>query len=234
MTQTDLKTSDLCAHLDHVMAPHYQQIIDLAFIQALVKAQLSPKRFQDYLYQDTLYLKEYMAITQHIAQDLMPEIQVQLQQFNQNTEHELGRYQHYLLEQHYQAPQQTSNHTCQAYLDHLWQAAKQGTLLGLVALYPCFHLYRAFAIALSQQLQANNVDLDKHPYGWWLQGLCCDLEHGFIIEVINDLFTNHPHPDKEALTKAAIRSAELEIVFFDNSLVISNVSNIIIQSILIV
>lgn len=139
---------------------------DLPFVRALADGTLAVEEFEEYLYQDALYLAQYSRVLARASQ-LAPDAQAQTF-FAQGAARCLDVEMRLHGERLARAGTRWSgpaSPATTAYVDHLLAVAATGSYAEVVAaVLPCYWLYAD----IGARVLARAGDLTAHPYGDWI------------------------------------------------------------------
>ena len=198
----------------------YQRILDLPFNRELADGTLSQERFQFYMVQDALYLKQYSRALA-MASAKAPDAEA-MQYFARSAEQALvvERALHGSFFEKFgidprEATDAEPSPTCYGYTNFLLAVALQGGYEELVAaMLPCFWIYWEVGNHIAGTAGQDN------PYQAWIDSYS-DPIFGEAVEIaisINDRTAEAATPERQgAMLQAFKRSVQFEWMFWDSA-----------------
>ena len=198
----------------------YQRILDLPFNRELADGTLSQERFQFYMVQDALYLKQYSRALA-MASAKAPDAEA-MQYFARSAEQALvveralhgSFFEKFGIDPH-EATDAEPSPTCYGYTNFLLAVALQGGYEELVAaVLPCFWIYWKVGNHIAGTAGQDN------PYQAWIDSYS-DPTFGEAVEIaisINDRTAEAATPERQgAMLQAFKRSVQFEWMFWDSA-----------------
>lgn len=194
----------------------YQQTLQLSFLAELTSGALPRQKFEHYIQQDALYLKDYYNTLLAIAQKL------------DNVEHK-QIFEHFaegaivcekalhevFIRQYNIAPQSQKTAACASYTEFLISCAKNEDVeIGLAAVLPCFWIYSEVGKYIYKH-QSN----EANPYQAWINtysGNDFDHEVRQCIDICN-IYADLSPKKQPAMFCAFEKAARAEYDFWDSA-----------------
>ena len=201
--------------------PVFSRILCHPFVLGLASGKLGRERFRYYIWQDSLYLKEYARVMSLIASRLEnPEhAALFLASAMENLDSEKAVHDLYLdgtglrdIREPAMSP------ACLMCSSHLWrQAAAEPLEIALASVLPCFVVYDKTGKSV---YAAAALSLDSNPYREWISlygSGSFDDSTARITELCNDAAAASSEEMRKKMTEAFVTGVKMEWMFWNSA-----------------
>jgi thiaminase/transcriptional activator TenA len=205
-----MKFSDTCWEFS---LPVYNEILKLPFILELIKGSLSKERFNFYIRQDAVYLKEFCRALEIISSKL--EDKKHADAFAEFTRAAIAVEQE-LHNSFLEAAAANPSPSCLLYTSYiLKQAALEPARIGVAAVLPCFWVYREVGNhILAHEIKENN------PYQRWINtygGEEYAAQVDLAVSIYDELANNTAEDQKKKMLETYTLSTKMEWLFWNSA-----------------
>ena len=198
------------------IAPVYEEIVTLPFIEELINGTLDKEKFAFYIQQDTLYVSDYGKVLTAIATRLTkPEhVDAFIGFAGESVAAEKAFHQLFSAELGVEGAQ-TASPTCLLYTSYLYRQFNAPVEVMAAAVLPCFWIYKEVGdYILAHQTKENN------PYQTWIDMYAGDefaksVERA--IRICDELAEKCTEEQQNAMTEAFITCSKMEWMFWDSA-----------------
>lgn len=189
----------------------FVQMVQHPFNLELAAGTLAQQKFITYLQQDELYIKDYTKALFNLVK-IAPNRQAKdiLTGFAEDG-YLIEKELHETFFRKYGIESITiKNKACQNYTDFLLSQTSQFAL-GIVALLPCFRMYREVGLRL------NNIAMHNNPYQSWLDtytGAEFELQVDKMLNLVNEVAETASLATKQQMEIIYLHSCRLELEFW--------------------